>query len=377
MTVLNRRLASALSVASLAMLAACSSATSDSDGGNDAAASDSPCVQKATEIVDSAREPAPLAIPDEPLDGAALAGKNIWMVTILTNQWSTAVAEGFKAGVDALGAKPTVFDGQGLVNKWNEGIAQAIAQKADGIVLLGIDPNVVSEEVKDAGKAGIPIVNAISGNYDADVPDGVFSNFSADYREDGRKLAAWTLADSGCDASTLFMYATGVPLWDAQMEGNHEVYDDLCPDDCEMIDQTVDLANVATDMGRVTQTALTKDPDINYVYPAWDSAVTFAEPATAQVRPDAKIVGRDGIVQALDEIRKGGMQKVTIATPPEQWIGWGTVDEIGRAILGDEPGGVVVPSRLVDESNIGDSNDEISPNYEGFEDKFLALWGLA
>lgn len=377
MNALNRRLASALSVASLAMLAACSSATSDDDGGSDAAASDSPCVQEATKIVDSAREATPLAIPEESVDGAAMAGKNIWMVTILTNQWSTAVAEGFKAGVDALGAKATVFDGQGLVNKWNEGIAQAVAQKADGIVLLGIDPNVVSESVSDASAAGIPVVNAISGNFDDDVPEGVFSNFTADYRDDGRKIAAWTLVDSGCDASTLFMYATGVPLWDAQMEGNHEVYDELCPDDCEMIDQTVDLANVATDMGRVTQTALTQNPDINYVYPAWDSAVTFAEPATVQVRPEARIVSRDGIVQALDEIRDGGQQKVTVATPPEQWIGWGTVDEISRAILGMDPGGVVVPTRLVDKSNVGESNAEISPNYDGFEDKFLALWGLA
>lgn len=376
MNALNRRVASALTVAGLVLLAGCSSATDDGDGDGDKAVADSPCAQEATKIVDSAREPAPLAIPEEPLDGSALAGKNIWMVTILTNQWSTAVADGFKAGVEGLGAEATIFDGQGLVNKWNEGIAQAVAQKADGIALLGIDPGVVGEAVKDAAEAGIPVVNAISGNYDADVPEGVFSNFSADYRDDGRKIAAWTLADSGCDASTLFMYATGVPLWEAQMEGNHEVYDELCPDDCEMIDQTVDLANVATDMARVTQTALTKDPDINYVYPGWDSAVTFAEPATVQVRPEASIVSRDGIVQALDAIRNGGTQKVTVATPPEQWIGWGIVDEIGRAIAGQEPGGVVVPTRLVDESNVGESNDEISPNYVGFEDKFLELWGV-
>ncbi|WP_340539145.1 sugar ABC transporter substrate-binding protein [Nocardioides sp. GXZ039] len=373
----SRRLATGLALASLAMVTACTSATSDDDKDKGSAeASDSPCVADAQKIVDSGKEPSPLAISDEAVDGSKMSGKSIWMVTILTNQWSTAVSEGFKSAAETIGAKPTVFDGQGQVNRWNEGIAQAVAQKADGIILLGIDPANVAEAVKDASDAGIPVVNAISGNYDDPVADGVFSNLSADYTQDSRYIAAWTLVDSGCDATMLYLYGTGVPLWESQKIGHDEVYADLCPDDCEVINKTVDLANAATDMPRTTQTELTQNQDINYVYPAWDSAVTFVEPAVLQTRPDVTIVSRDGIVQALDAIRDGGTQRVTVATPPEGWIGWATVDEIARALTGLEPSGTVVPTRLIDESNVGDSNDQIQPEYDGFEAVYEELWGV-
>lgn len=373
---LTRRVAPLAAVAALALTSACSSATSDSVS-DSAADSDSPCVQAAQEVVDTARAPMDLTLPTEPLDGAQLEGKKIWMILILTNQWSTAVAEGFEAAAGDLGADVTVFDGQGTVNRWNEGIAQAIAQGADAISLLGIDPSLVSEAVKDAGAQGIPVVNAIAGNFDDPVVDGIYSNLSADYRQDGYDLGAWTIADSGCDAHSLYLYGTGVPLWESQREGSDAAYEELCADDCSIDNQTVDLANLATEMGRTTQTELTQNSDINYVYPANDSAVTFVEPAVTQVNPDVKIVSRDGITQALDAIRDGGQQEATVATPPEAWIGYSIVDEMGRAILGLEPGGVVVPTRLIDESNVGESNAEIAPEFDGFESAYQKLWGLS
>jgi ribose transport system substrate-binding protein len=376
MKMLTRRVAPLAAIAAIALTSACSSATSDTSS-QTAGDTDSPCVQKAQTVVDDARAPMDLVLPEQPLDGAQLKGKKIWMILILTNQWSTAVADGFKAAGAEVGADVTVFDGQGQVNRWNDGIAQAIAQGADAISLLGIDPSLVSEATKDAEAAGIPVLNAIAGNSDDPVVDGIYSNFSADYRQDGYDLAAWTIADSGCTAQSLYLYGTGVPLWEAQREGGDNAYKELCPDDCTITDKTVDLANLATEMGRTTQTELTQNSDLGYVYPANDSAVTFVEPAVLQVNPKVKIISRDGITQALDEIRSGGQQKATVATPPEAWIGYSIVDDLGRAILGLDPSGIVVPTRLIDESNVGASNDEVASAYQGFEDAYAQLWGLS
>jgi ABC-type sugar transport system substrate-binding protein len=376
MNKLTRRIAPLAAIAALALTSACSSATSSTTSSS-AANSDSPCVQKATTVVDKARAPLDLTLPEQPLDGSKLAGKNVWLILILTNQWSSAVADGFKKAGEALGEKVTVFDGQGQVNKWNEGIAQAIAQHADAISLLGIDPSLVSQAVKDAQSAGIPVLNAIAGNSDDQVPAGIYDNFSADYRQNGYDIAAWTIADSGCQAHSLYLYGTGVPLWDAQREGGDNAYKELCPDDCTIEDKTVDLANLATEMGRTTQTELTQNPDINYVYPANDSAVTFVEPAVTQVRPSVKIVSRDGISQALAEIRKDGQQKATIATPPEGWIGYTIVDDLGRAILGMDPNGLVVPTRLIDKTNVGSADGDVAPAFADFENAYAKLWGLS
>jgi ribose transport system substrate-binding protein len=376
MNKLTRRLAPIVAVSALALTSACSSATSET-GSDTAAGSSSPCVKKAESVVDTARAPMDLTLPSQPLDGASLKGKKIWMILILTNQWSSAVADGFKEAGNALGANVTVFDGQGQVNRWNEGIAQAIAQHADAISLLGIDPSLVSEAVKDAQAAGIPVLNAIAGNSDDPVADGIYDNFSADYRQDGYDLGAWTIADSGCKAHTLYLYGTGVPLWEAQREGGDNAYKDLCADDCSITDKTVDLANLATEMGRTTQTELTQDPKINYVYPANDSAVTFVEPAVVQVNPQVKIVSRDGITQALDEIRKDGQQKATVATPPEGWIGYSIVDDLGRAILGLDPSGITVPTRLIDKTNVGSANTDVAPAFKDYASAYAKLWGLS
>ena len=105
--------------------------------------------------------------------------------------------------------------------------------------------------------------------------------------------------------------------------------------------------------------------------------MTFVEPAVAQVNPQVKILSRDGIPQALDEIRDGGLQKATVATPPEAWIGYSVVDDLSRAILGLDPNGIVVPTRLIDSSNVGESNADIAPEYDDFQDAYRKLWGLS
>jgi ABC-type sugar transport system substrate-binding protein len=377
---ISLRRAGAVTVAAGALLlaSACSSATdSDSGSDTDAAAADNPCVTKAEAVVDTARGDAALSAPTEPLDGAAMAGKNIWVISILTNQWTQGVSVGLNDAADNLGIDLTIYDGQGSVDRWNTGMAQAIASKADGIVLLAVDPKLVSQAVADAAAAGIPVTNAYSAKQGDAVLPGIFSNFQADNKTDGYNTAAWMIADSGCKAHALMMYGSGVAVWEAQAEGAEEAFKELCPDDCELTTKAIDLANMATDMPRQTQTELTRDPDIKYVYPAQDSAVPFVEPAVSQIGTDIKIVSRDGLAENMDALREGGLQKLDVAMPPDRWTGFAILDEMSRAVLGMPSGEMLVPTRLIDETNIGSSNDEIFPAYSDYESVFLDMWGTA
>jgi ribose transport system substrate-binding protein len=364
----------------LLLAAACTNATENSasgDSSSSASSAHSACVQKAQAVVDKARTPLPLAVPTAALDGRKMAGKNIWLISILSNQWTQQVNSGAQAAAKSLGIKLTIFDGQGQVDKWNQGIAQAIADKADGIIMDSIDPAVVSQAVADAAAAHIPVLNAMSAKTGAPPAAGIFANMQADNYTDGYNTAAWIIADSGCKADALVLYASGVVVWGAQQEGANQAFKDLCPTTCKVTTKVVDLANIATDMPRQTQTELTKDKNIDYVYPLQDSAVPFIEPAITQINPSVKIVSRDGVETNLNALRGGKtLQKVDVAMPPGPWFGWAFTDDISRAVLGMKPSGLQVPTMLIDHTNIASSNDTLFPAYSDYTGAYKKVWGL-
>jgi ribose transport system substrate-binding protein len=364
----------------LMLAAACTSATDKSatgDSSSGASSSQSACAKKAQAVVDKARAPLPLAVPTATLDGSKMAGKNIWVISILSNQWTQDVNSGLKKAAKDLGIDLTIFDGQGQVDKWNQGIQQAIADKADGIIMNSIDPAVVSQAVADAAAAHIPVLNAMSAKTGAPTAPGIFANMQADNYTDGYNTAAWMIADSDCKADALVMYASGVVVWDAQQAGANQAFEDLCPTTCKVTTKVIDLANIATDMPRQTQTELTKDKDIDYVYPVQDSAVPFIEPAITQINPSVKIVSRDGVSSNLDALRGGSsLQKVDVSMPAGPWFGYAFIDDISRAVLGMTPSGVQVPTMLIDKSNIVSSNDDLFPAYSDYEGAYKKVWGV-
>ena len=158
-------------------------------------------------------------------------------------------------------------------------------------------------------------------------------------------------------------------------DGAMDRYAEICPD-CQIADENVDLANVATDIPRVTQTHLTQSPNTGYVLSVWDAAVPFVDSAVAQINPDVKVTGRDGLKPSLEAIRDDGMQQMTVAAPPTQWIAWTVMDDLLRGLAGEEPSGIVIPTRVIDSTNIGDGSADVMPNYVGFEDEFRKVWGL-
>lgn len=365
-----------MAVALVAGLAACASGPGDGSGSGEPAAGGNAeaCIAAVNEAVDAKRAPLELVVPSETLDLEAVAGKKVWVINVLTNQFISDSNSGYEAAAKAAGVDLTIFDGQGSANTWNEGVQQAIAQGADAIALFGIDSKIVAEAVKEASAAGIPIVEGLATNYDSEQPAELFSNISADYYTDGASLAEWTLADSKCTANTYLLYSTGLPIWVDTRDGVMDTYEKYCPE-CVITEENLDLANVATEIPRVVQTKLTQAPDTKYLLATWDSAVPFIESAAAQVNPDAVILGRDGIDAALDEIRNDGMQKVTVASPPPQWIAWTVMDDMLRAIAGQEPSGIVVPTLLVDKTNVGETNADVLPNYVDFETEYVKAWG--
>ncbi|WP_120337615.1 sugar ABC transporter substrate-binding protein [Cryobacterium soli] len=370
----------ALALGASLTLVGCTSATDAAKTADVASTADltsaqQDCVAAVQADVDAATAATALVAPSEPLDLAALSGGTVWFITVSMNQFSTDMATGVQAAADAAGVKLVTYDGQGLANRFNEGISQAVAQDAAGIILVGIDPTVVTGSLSEAAAAGIPVQNTLNGDPTDEVPEGMYTNLTSDFTGDGETAAKWALIDSGCQADMVSLYSSSVGVWQKMADGAASVFDEYCPEDCSFKALNVDIANVSTDIGSQLQTALQQDQGVNYVYPVWDSAVPFVSPVMSAANSTAKVISRDGLEANLAMIADNNGQAMTIAMPTTSWIGWIAFDSVARAATGAEVPDYVIPTRIIDSTTIGDgSAAALFPEYVDYETAFTDAW---
>lgn len=364
-------------VVAAAVLAACGS--SDSSTSSTTAAADTasgPCVTATKAAVNDARAAVPLKAPPSKLDLEALKGKNVWMILAAQTPFIQSIGEGFTKAAKAAGMTPHVVSTPGDVTQMNEGISRAVAQNADGISLMGVAPEAVAGPLSKAVAQGIPFVDTFAtGAPDEPLKDS-FAHVTADYNRSGRVLADWAMADSGCKAKMAILSADGpFPNLKAMVPAAQQEVKKQCPD-CEVSTDYYDIGKIATELGSQTQSVLRRNPDTDYVFAVMDAGVQFVGPALQQAgaADKVKVMGHDGVDQNLDDIRKGGVQDADMAFVPAEWIGWATVDELGRAITGQKAYDWTIPVRLIDSTNVGSSNSDIFPAYDGFEQKFEDIW---
>lgn len=381
----DRRIALVILLAlTVGTVAACGSSSSSSStasapatdaaapgAGTTGAASD--CASKSQAAVDAAR--APIDVPAiTPFNMKAAAGKSVWLINVTNNQLTTAIGEGFTAAAQAAGMTATVYDGKGILSTQLAGIQQAVDQRAGAIALLGVDPKLASQPLAAAIAAKIPLVDIFNGNASDPLPAGFAAHVDPDFVMDGALMADIALADSGCTATVGAFYASVLTVHNQLIAGVKNELSSLCPN-CGLDVQDVDLSKLATDAALKTQTMLRKSPDINYLIPVFDSAVTFIQPAAQAVNPKIKIISHDGVPANLDNVRKGNGQIADISFPPNDWMGWALVDVMGRAITGSPTSNVTIPVQLVDKTNATTSNESLFPKYAGFQDKYKVAWG--
>jgi ribose transport system substrate-binding protein len=365
----------ALAALTVLSAAACSSATGATSESSAAPTSDAAaaCVESVTSKVEAARAEVDLLAPTAPLDLTAVAGRTIWFITVTMNQFSSDMLVGVEEAAAAAGVDVMSFDGQGSTNRFTEGIEQAVAQDAAGIILVGIDPAVVSSAFAEAAAAGIPVQNTLNSDPDDALPAGMYGNLTSDFSGDGATVADWALADSGCATDLAIIYSSSILVWKKMADAAQAEIEAECAD-CTVTMLDVDLANVATDVGAQLQSALQRNPDINYLYPVWDSAVTYVTPVVAAAGSSAKVLSRDGLDANVAWVQDG-TQHLTVGTPPTGWLGWLSVDDLLRAVTGAEAPGYVIPTRIIDSTTVGDGTTaDIWPAYTDYQEAFTTAW---
>jgi ribose transport system substrate-binding protein len=358
-------------------LAACGDSDSGTTGGDASAASSASssgasCVADARKAVDGYRAELPVKVPDKTLDLSKVKGKNLWIILVVKNQFTQKVSAGAAEAIKAMGATPTVFDGKGKASEWNRGVSQAVAQGADGIILWGVAPEIVSKPLADAAKQGIPAVDVWNGLPDAELKPGIKAIATSDFAKSAKVSTAVAMADSGCKANYVVFTTKALPLFDPYDEGQ-SIMKEQCAD-CSWRKEEIDLATMPTSLGPLVSNVLRRNPEINYVQAAFDSEVTFIEPALRQSSSSVKVIGHDGNAAVLDKVREGGNVIADIAHPPEEWIGYTMADQLAR-VASDQPTvDATFPERLIDKTNVGSSNADVWASWADWKTKFTAQW---
>ena len=145
----------------------------------------------------------------------------------------------------------------------------------------------------------------------------------------------------------------------------------------------VPLTQWGTKIGTTTQTEVSSNPDLNYVFPLYDAMSQFVVPAIQLGGgiTRVKVATFNGTPGILRMIQTGDTVEMIVGEN-ETHLGYAAMDQAMRLVTGVAPigdGDYGIPLRVFDDSNVDETGDP--PGYGvGYGDKwrdgFLKAWGL-
>jgi ribose transport system substrate-binding protein len=147
---------------------------------------------------------------------------------------------------------------------------------------------------------------------------------------------------------------------------------------CKSTFVNLDLTKLVTDAGSQAQQTLRRDPKINVLMSCFDGAVPLIVAGMNQSGiKNVPIISQDGTDASIGFIRSGTSPQVAdVALPPTSYIGWAYMDQALRALTGAAPASGVLPSRLIDSTNVGASGTDLFPSFSDYKTQFEKLWGV-
>ncbi len=374
----QHRVTRASAVVAAALAAASCGGTSTGSPSGGSAPGSSACLTQAQAKVTTVSKAVQFTPPTAPVDMAKASGQSIWYIAPdLSLPFIAAIAKGFTDGANAAGLKPTVFDGKGNVNTFNQGVSSAVAQKANGILLQGINPAVVSGPLTQATSAHTVIIDSLNGGPNAPNTDGVQAHVTVDYKLGGQLMADDALARSGCSGDLVFFTSSIYTVYVDMLAGFKGEIASLCPA-CGA-PTVVDVAptDLATKLPTLTTTQRLRHPSAKVFVAAYDGMVQFMSPSIQEASSTVVIVSHDGVESNLQQIRSGATPQVsTVSNPPNEAVGWAEVDQLGRLLTGAPPIIPNLPQQLFTKDNTASDPSQMFPGYATYQAHYKRLWGV-
>lgn len=328
---------------------------------------------------------APVTAWDGPTTGPkAVAGHKliVYVSADQRNGGARGVGLGIEQAAKVMGWEVRAIDGQGSVNARADGISQAIALKADGLVLDAVDAAEQASAIQQAEKAGITVVGWHSGPAPGPMPKyDLFTNITTDPLQVAKAAASYAVANSNGKAGAIIFTDSAYAIAIAKSNEMAAVIKSCRT--CTMLSvQDTPLADAANRMPQLTTSLLQRyGAKWTYALSVNDLTFDFMAPSLESAGiggddPPHAISAGDGSESAFQRIRTGQYQLATVAEPL-YLHGWQIVDELNRAFAGNRPSGYVAPPHLFVKTNIdkdGGPNNIFDPQ-NGYRDAYRKIWG--
>ena len=378
----NKVVALAVSAGLVVALSACATASTDTSttaaGGTDSAAG----VATATANLEAARMAPSWQGPEVPVKVSGLEGKRVVYINIssgipVLKYWSDTVTE---LAMQYGGVQVEVVDAKGSVDEANKGFQQAIATKADVVLLQAFYVNLFTKQIADAKAAGIKVITANSGAMGAPLDGGQDAEVSFDYYKVGTLVADWFISDSQGKGNALLVTSDDVPASPLQAQGTKDEAAKLCPT-CKLDVEDVQIPAWETSIPTLFQSTVNSKPDTTYFLPIYDGQSLPGLGALRSAGAGEKInVGTfnasEGIVEQLNDPTSG--LKLDIGGD-NTWWAYAATDTIFRVLTDTTPiDNYNIGLRVFDQSNkdlIQGTDEAKWYGFGGYKEKFLALWG--
>jgi ribose transport system substrate-binding protein len=307
-------------------------------------------------------------------------GKHIvWLSVDEQNQASHQWGEALTEAAKAIGWTVTVIDGRDTPIGWLEGMNQAIALKADGVV-TDVDAGSIKDPVKQALDRGMVLVGIhATGTPGAHPELGLFFNIGEDPRDIGRAQADWVIADSKGKAHVVVTThgEFAIAMTKATATKDRLVQCSTC-----VVEEFSNspMGEVAQRQPQLVAAWVQKYRTPLYITAVADYTLQFQIPALQAGGVDpktVKLVGADGDKAAYARIRAGDQYQVVTVSEPNELLAYQAVDELNRAFNHQAPSGFIQRPFLVTPANIntegGDQNMFMPSN--NYKQHYLEIWG--
>lgn len=370
-------------VAALA-LGACGSSEDKSAGSGTTAAARSGYMATVDREVDALYEGA-FAEPKQA--SPAARGKRLFVISCGQQVPSCSIpaASAVEAGRE-LGWDVTVIDGRFSPPAFASAVDTAVAGKADGIMLVAVDCQFVRPQLLAAKQAGIKIGAAYAIDcddpsvgkpalFDAPMIAGGDRNWARQvsrYEADRMKVA---IARTNGKAKVIDFDQDSLLITRIIRRAAEEELKKCAG--CELLESVpIALGDTPNVIQQKTQTALSRHPDANVLFPLHDGMTLSGVAAGLRASgrsDDVFLVGADGFPPSMDLVRSG-VQDAQVAFPAD-WTAYATVDGLNRVFGGKQPQESGIGWQLVDESRNLASSGGYTPPVD-FRAAYLRLWGV-
>jgi ribose transport system substrate-binding protein len=363
-------------------LAACGSSDSDSDADADATSGgdESAIVEQAKRAVAKAEKGRFGELPSK--SPRPEPGRDVWWISCgQASETCSTIAEDAKQAAESIGWNLKVFDSKTDPSLVAAGIRQAIAAKADAVIVMAFDCAPLKGPLLEAKRAGVKVEGVASRDCPGGLYDGTpqYEEYGGliEYTKGVGELQGWlAIAATDGKAKVLNFARPDAAIYVAIREGLEEVIKKC--GGCSIVDtveiSAADLAqsNVATKAG----SALQANPDANAVTITSTGVAQAVMPAIVQSGHDDDIfsvsLGQEKVL--VDAVRNGRGLDAGVSTL-NSWQAWAAIDDLVRIFAGEPRVNAGIGLQVWMEKQLESDMTQFDTREVDYRANYRRIWG--